>query len=761
MSEEFDPYRKWLGIAPHELPAHHYRLLGIAPFEDDPDVIENAADRQMAHVRTYQNGKHRDFSQRILNELSAAKMVLLDGEGKLAYDAWLHEVIFAPEESPEPALPPGPMLPPVPVPPPPRPAGSGPPMGSNAPLPIGQAMPAGGSPVALPSKPRTSSKARARKNNSSMPIVLGCAAVGIALVAAVVFALSQSNKRPPHETVHKPTPAPVEPIKKHNPAKKAERPERVAVEPLNTKPVRVEPVKPEDQTPEQKFQAALDQAREHLAERHYDKVKDALSAAEAAKTKDEDGAAVEHLRRLHAHLDNFWSAVHEAVTNRMQAGDVFEYGGEEVELVKREGPKVTLKSLKDEHTSKIENVRPQEAALLARKALDKNPKSLLCIAAFWIVDSKAKARKTGHERAEKLWVDAAEHGYKDPAIAQELGLTSEFIANVKVTSTSEGLPKLEKPGDDPKPEKPTKEPVEDTPVVQQALPTMDQLRQAKQQFAERYAERVAKAKKNLPAYELLLTELEADAAKQKDPALQYVMYEEACEAAVTTLRSDALLRLLEEITKRWEVDGLRVRQQWLAKARPLSSPATDNFADAAAALAKEAEAAERWDVAIAAANNSIRVGEKVKGRDQKELVRKAREWEAKVDAAEKAKAASAALAGDPSDATAHLHVGRYLCYFQRDWSAGLPHLAQCNIEEEKAAATEDLTNPTNPTLQVSLGERWQALAKRKSGPPRGAVLERAKHWLEQALPKLDAEAREAAESRLKDIAKDLEPMAGA
>src|SRR5437016_4429115 len=42
MPEEFDAYRKWLGIPPEDQPPHHYRLLGIAPFEDDPDVIQNA-----------------------------------------------------------------------------------------------------------------------------------------------------------------------------------------------------------------------------------------------------------------------------------------------------------------------------------------------------------------------------------------------------------------------------------------------------------------------------------------------------------------------------------------------------------------------------------------------------------------------------------------------------------------------------------------------------------------------------------------------
>ncbi|MFW5835047.1 MAG: hypothetical protein ACOCYE_13220, partial [Pseudomonadota bacterium] len=65
----FDPYRKWLGIPPEDQPPHHYRLLGIGLFEADSDVIANAADRQMAHVRSFQSGKYAELSQRLLNEL--------------------------------------------------------------------------------------------------------------------------------------------------------------------------------------------------------------------------------------------------------------------------------------------------------------------------------------------------------------------------------------------------------------------------------------------------------------------------------------------------------------------------------------------------------------------------------------------------------------------------------------------------------------------------------------------------------------------
>jgi len=89
----FDPYHKWLGIAPEEQPPHAYRLLGIKVFENDPDVIENAADQRLSHLRTFQTGKHSDDSQRLLNEVATAKRRLLQADEKEVYDEALRRAL--------------------------------------------------------------------------------------------------------------------------------------------------------------------------------------------------------------------------------------------------------------------------------------------------------------------------------------------------------------------------------------------------------------------------------------------------------------------------------------------------------------------------------------------------------------------------------------------------------------------------------------------------------------------------------------------
>lgn len=85
----FDPYRKWLGIPEDHRPPTHYQLLGISPNEQDIEVIEAAVLRQSAFVRNFQAGAHADDATRILNEIAAARLCLIDRRKRAKYDAEL------------------------------------------------------------------------------------------------------------------------------------------------------------------------------------------------------------------------------------------------------------------------------------------------------------------------------------------------------------------------------------------------------------------------------------------------------------------------------------------------------------------------------------------------------------------------------------------------------------------------------------------------------------------------------------------------
>jgi len=225
---KFDPYRKWLGIPPQEQPPNHYRLLGVGLFESDPDVISNAADRQMSHVRTFQSGKRSKTSQRILNELAAARICLLDEQKRAAYDEQIRAA-SATAAGPIPpsqfavaaAVPNGAVPPPV--------AGTAPPVAEVAPPvaevappvaevappvdevapPVAEVAPPVDGPPAVPqlttpssafpgTARRSTAYAVRRKKASSweVPVVLG--GLGVVSLILLVFALnsSQSEQTP-------------------------------------------------------------------------------------------------------------------------------------------------------------------------------------------------------------------------------------------------------------------------------------------------------------------------------------------------------------------------------------------------------------------------------------------------------------------------------------------------------------------------------------------------------------------------------------
>ncbi|MCH5374228.1 MAG: hypothetical protein JJ992_09640 [Planctomycetes bacterium] len=89
MDSDFDPYYKWLGIPPRDQPPHHYRLLGIEVFEQDRDVIDAAANRVMSYLKDLAVGDDARHSQNLLNEVSRARLCLLNREKKAEYDTAL------------------------------------------------------------------------------------------------------------------------------------------------------------------------------------------------------------------------------------------------------------------------------------------------------------------------------------------------------------------------------------------------------------------------------------------------------------------------------------------------------------------------------------------------------------------------------------------------------------------------------------------------------------------------------------------------
>jgi hypothetical protein len=211
VTEQFDPYRKWLGIPDQTQHPHHYQLLGLVLFEDDPDVIENAANRQMTHVRSFQTGQYVSYSQDLLNEITQAKICLLQPDSKASYDVQLQTKLKATTPLPDPMAPVAATAIPVAV------AAS-----TEVATPVRAASTERATPV-RPNNPIkelssqvtigptvVSHRARTRKSNAGLPWLLALGAligVGI-LIAVLMFLLDPTNTvLNPTEAVPNPTEA--------------------------------------------------------------------------------------------------------------------------------------------------------------------------------------------------------------------------------------------------------------------------------------------------------------------------------------------------------------------------------------------------------------------------------------------------------------------------------------------------------------------------------------------------------------------------
>jgi curved DNA-binding protein CbpA len=86
---DFDPYYRRLGISKGQRPPAHYRLLGISPKEDDPEIIEAAIERQTNAVKGHKGTKHDALATQLLYEIQEAGVVILDPHRRKEYDAAL------------------------------------------------------------------------------------------------------------------------------------------------------------------------------------------------------------------------------------------------------------------------------------------------------------------------------------------------------------------------------------------------------------------------------------------------------------------------------------------------------------------------------------------------------------------------------------------------------------------------------------------------------------------------------------------------
>lgn len=480
MSEPFDPYRKWLGIPPKDQPPNHYRLLGIAHFEDDPDVIENAATRQLAHVRTFQSGKHSALSQKILNELTTAKLCLLQPSKRVAYDEQLRAKLAAEgklssenflvpseligestDEDEPPRYEPADIkgmsdarwktetedMPPVepPIVPIPMPRGTA----VAVPSRLAPSLPLATAPLISSSR----SGYRPRKP-SSAAIPLAIAIIGLFIIvmggiAVLVYSGAFSkpaDRHPGKKNISPTTSVPLGvPTKENEPRDRPKgetvsRPSKASpaseslVKPVgSTVKQKPKPAKPsaERGTIEDQLRQALYVGRERLAIRQSDDCQTQLMMAEKLLEANPNADAqlkedVHVLRELFDLNARFWSRVREAAINgRLQSGEKFVFRKAEFELVSHAGEMVSYKIGDQSHTAPLAEMDPRMALAVVFQSTQDDPSARLTMVAFAAIDRHG-GKEYGHrDWAKNLYTQLALKGHTHAGLAKELGVAEK------------------------------------------------------------------------------------------------------------------------------------------------------------------------------------------------------------------------------------------------------------------------------------------------------------------------------------------------
>jgi hypothetical protein len=744
MADDFNPYHVWLGIPPEEQPASHYRLLGIKPFETSGDVIDNAADRQMAHLRTIQVGKHVDLSQRLLNEVAAGRICLLDPKKRAAYDQQLRAKLAA---TAAPAVS-GAELPAasgsaIQRQPPRRPTDAAPatsiPMAATGPQPADQWDDLLGKPDAKPSTGagRKSAKSAATKRGARTRNISIGIAIGVVLIAAAAFGIYSLNSPSEGTLVFEWT-------------------DRADVS------VTV------DNAPVEVPAAGLWEHNFSAGPHHIVAQRPAFKFATDVNLAAGQRLSVSPDWKPKAVLVLSWPA-------GLRSGAVLKIDGRVQSISQHDPLEVPVEP--GRHTIQITRPGSDPIGMSALVAAD--GRELVSVAA-----PRAEAKlvfdwPAGERKDAELIVDGSSRTIADGSDSEPFALTLEPGRHVvhitrhgfepfnQAIDLSAGTDGAIKPKWTPE-QKSTAPTIADTPVPVEVAPQPVKKLPAP---AAAEQERIAKQLNDLyktsqpgPKDTAKAQELYNLAAKDdSSPAERYMLLLKGAEIAATAGDLNLALSGVDTLAADYEIDALEAKQKLLEKFINAAKP--EDLASAiptAEQLVDQAVATDRYDLAIVLATTASHAATKSKIATHKEIEDRLSHRRRDIRAIEPiyaaAKKAQETLGKNPTDPEANLTVGRWLCFYKGDWSAGLPMLANGSDEKLKTLAEQEIKAPTDADEQARIADAWWDLAQKEAGVARDSVHLHAGEIYQAATPNLTSALKKAAiEKRLAEIANLKQP----
>jgi hypothetical protein len=241
------------------------------------------------------------------------------------------------------------------------------------------------------------------------------------------------------------------------------------------------------------------------------------------------------------------------------------------------------------------------------------------------------------------------------------------------------------------------------------------------------------------------------AADTTDATDRYVLLDAAKSLATAAGDVDACFRAIAELARLYEVDGDALQMAALEVMATKSPGAA--VPEVATALLRVAERHKnRRDLKTAeeAAQLAATAARRGKDRDlQKAVLEELADIRDCKKAAAKVQPLLDRLAADPSDREAALEIGRFRCFVEDDWAAGLPFLARGSDEDLARLAKGELSQPESAASRVQLADAWWAYASSHKGPDGAAAEARARIHYAGALGDLDGLEKARVQKRLK------------
>lgn len=769
----FDPYYQWLGIPPEERPINHYRLLGLRLYEDNLEVIESAAERQMSHVRKYATGPHSEQSQQVLNMLATARLTLIKPDKRAAYDQELRSAAQGVAVKPEP----------------------------------GQWRIDTSAPAALAPSPRPLAPPKAERSNAGLLIGLGIGG-GVALllvIGLILWSESPSASTDPAELadavpntlaepvgvestapVARPSPMPPETRPVPNFSKPAPPPlEGPSPEPLPQFPaIPASQEMPLDEAPAKTFALPHRVAAAPLRVVHRPAYPSGKKILIVADNREETQLAVRLCERFGLPCQTAMSFVDGqtdfspyhtvvALANRMDYWAKKDHEPVKIAMadaleafVSEGGHFCIFGSYNARGTNSLKRYGIRTGFNHNGQFVPSEPHtSLLFHGMSAIVPENKKLTSAGNFSVEPgkthvVWLNRSKGNEpKFVSILHGQGLVSYnlvephwqkdfWFQEVVFTWLSRRAPMYETPGQNFSVAQAKAKSLEPIPgrVAQEA---------ARQVVLQAYS--IDEAAETGPGPEVV-AEMLTEAKKMnptQDSALHFVLLDEAYRHAISAQEFALALDAVDALAERYDVDRLALRATVASKIATtrLSADTRGPLHARLLPALKQALAEDRMDVVKALAealDESSQRARDIATIDalfalRKEIAQRVALWQAEHEARNR-------LAESPTDPEAHTVLGRQLCFVRGAWDEGLGHLALGSDPVLKELAVADLQVDDDATAQRALAEQWLAAGAALGQAEQISARGRAAQWLHTARWKLDGEARAEVEAALDGLA---------